>query len=219
MIGPPPCVGTFESNNLECNGSEQDPYPCAWRDRCGAFKTHLRRAKQSPTKWLKLPGWELRRWCDQWVEAYEIEDGTPKNERGDAKKIELREAFDKLVVYLLEQTNRDVANGRLALPGELYLVDHFAQNKYVAIYGRARQGHDKPFVRLQLKPRAKVVEVRTPLNDNDITQAFGIDAQPINSGKFKSKVLVDADDLEHVGRILVTLANSGAIKLPPRARK
>lgn len=222
MTEPPACVGTYAPDETECNGSEADPYPCTWRDRCGALQTYLRRAKQSPTKWLSLEGWELRRWCDQWVEAYEIEAGRPKVQDlipSGVSKGDLRAAFDRLLAYVLNHTDRDVARGRLALPGELYLVDRFPQNRYVTIYGRARQGHDQPFLRLQLKPRAGMLELRTPLDPVEALGAFGLAAEAVTSGKFRSRVLIKGEWADTVGPVLVSLAKVGKISLPAKVRK
>lgn len=217
MVDPPVCLGTYEPAEAECNGSEGDPLPCTWRDRCGAFKTYLRRSKQGITKWLDLEGWEIRRWCDQWIEAYEIENGLPKNEPAPTATPDLRDAFDRLVEYLTtnaHQMGRQFARDRLALPGELYLVDRMSQARYKALYVRAHRGYDRPVVRLRLKPRAGVVEIRLPLEATEVTRVFGAEAVAIKSGQFQSRVDLKAEDLEGVEVRLVGLVSSGAIKLP-----
>jgi hypothetical protein len=218
LLDPPPCLGTFDPNDTECNGSEADPLPCTWRDRCGALKTYLRRSKQGIGRWLDLESWEIRRWCDQWIEAYEIKDGLPKHETPPAPPTELRAAFDGLVLYLItnaHQIGRQFARDRLALPGELYLSDHMAKARYMAIYARAHQGHDRPFVRLRLKPRAGVVEVRLPVTAPEAAQALGVDADAIKTGRFRCKANLKAEALTGVGPRLLGLAKSGVIKLPP----
>lgn len=218
MVDSPPCLGTYEPAEVECNGSKADPDPCTWRDRCGALKTYLRRSKQGIAKWLELEGWEIRRWCDQWIEAYEIEGGIPRVER-EVVKVDLRAAFSELVAELPTKINWEYAQGRLALPGELYLVDRLVQDRYVAFYVRARQGHDRPVVRLQIKPLVGVVELRLPLGAPETAKALGVEAVAIRSGKFKARANLQADELEGVAVKIGALANSGALNLPARVIK
>jgi len=221
-IDPPPCLGLFEPTDGECSGSEADPLPCTWRDRCGAFKTYLRRSKQRAARWLELEGWEIRRWCDQWIEAYEIENGLPKNETPPTLAGDLRQAFEQVVDYLSSNTHqigRQFARDRLALPGELYLVDRMAQARYVAIYARAHQGHDRPVVRLRYKPRAGVVELRLPVEATEAARALGVDAVAIKSGQFRARADLGLETLEGVGARILALAKTGAIKLPPAGVK
>ena len=218
-VDPPPCLGLFEPADGECNGSEADPLPCTWRDRCGALKTYLKRSKQGVGRWLELEGWEIRRWCDQWIEAYEIEEGLPKNEFKPISAGDLREAFDSVVRYLTanaHQVGRQFALNRLALPGELYLVDHMAKARYVAVYARAHQGHDRPVVRLRFKPRAGVVELRLPVEATEAARALGVDAVAIKSGQFQARAELGLEALEGVGARILALAKSGALKLPPK---
>lgn len=190
--------------------------PCTWRDRCGALQTYLRRSKQGIGRWLDLEGWEIRRWCDQWIEAYEIEAGRPKSEPTPIAAHDTREAFDRLVKYLTthaHQIGRQFAQNRLVLPGELYLVDRLAQARYVAIYARAHRGHDRPFVRLRLKPKVGVVELRLPVEAPEAARALGAEAVALKSGQFRSRVDLGPEVLEGVGQRLLALVNAGGIKL------
>lgn len=218
-IDPPPCLGLFEPLDAECNGSEADPLFCTWRDRCGALKTYLKRSKQGVGRWLELEGWEIRRWCDQWIEAYEIENGLPKNEKPPTAVADLREAFDRLVEYLktnAHQVGRQFAEDRLALPGDLYLVDHMDKARYVAIYARAHQGHDRPVVRIRFKPRAGSVELRLPVEAAEAARALGVEAVAIKSGQFRARADIGLEALDGLGSRIFALAKSGALKLPPK---
>ena len=40
MSTPPSCVGTYEKGHEQCDGSNQDPRPCTWRDKCVALGLH-----------------------------------------------------------------------------------------------------------------------------------------------------------------------------------
>jgi hypothetical protein len=180
----------------------------------------LRRSKQGISKWLELEGWEIRRWCDQWIEAYEIENGTPKNEKPSTEvAADIRAAFDRAVAYLTEHTHlvgRQFARDRLAVPGEFYLVDRMAQARYMALYARSHRGHDRPVVRLRLKPRAGVVELRLPVGAPEAAQALGGEAVAIKAGQFRSKMDLGVEALEGVGPRVLALINSGVIALPPK---
>lgn len=219
MVDPPACLGRYEPTEAECNGSEADPDPCTWRDRCGALKTYLKRSKQGIGRWLDLEGWEIRRWCDQWIEAYEIEGGLPKGENPTATTkaaADLRGAFDRLVDYLTTNTHqigRQFASQRLALPGELYLVDRMTQARYKAVYARSAHGHDRPLVRLRLKPKVGVVELRLPIAAPEAARAIGAEATAIKSGQFQSRVELTAETIEGVGPRLLALVSSGGVKL------
>lgn len=221
LVEPPPCVGTYRPTDPECDGSEADPNPCTWRDRCGGLQTYLRRTKQGIGRWLDLEGWQLRRWCDQWIEAYEIEGGIPKAERHKVARpaVNLRAAFDHLVAELPPLIDRDYARDRLALPGELYLVDKLQNARYVAYYVRARRGHDQPVVRLQIKPHVGVVDLRLPLGVSETKAALEVEAEPIKSGKFLARAVLEAEQLEGVEHKIAALANTGALRLPERVSR
>ena len=80
---PPSCVGNYERGDDQCDGSDDDPYPCAWRDKCGAFKAHLSKSRASASTWIDGDGHlvvdlvSFNSSARRWVEVYDIVDGVP----------------------------------------------------------------------------------------------------------------------------------------------
>ena len=55
----PPCVSRYATGNKTCNGNEKgktefEQAPCAWRDRCGAFKTYLKETGEAFEEHVEL---------------------------------------------------------------------------------------------------------------------------------------------------------------------
>lgn len=83
----PACVGTFQAGDPQCDGGLSDPIPCVWRDKCGAFKTHIEARPSDGEKWLDPKSGELladpdffNSFCLDLVSELAVIDGRPQQE-------------------------------------------------------------------------------------------------------------------------------------------
>lgn len=221
---PPSCVGNYERDDDQCDGSDTDPYPCTWRDKCGAFKAHLNKSRANASKWINGDG-ELvvdlvsfNRSAHRWIEVYDIADGVPATEAADNKPlVGIEELFDLFLSRLITEVERGFAKpGKLALPGQLYLRDHRTRHNYATIYCRARQGVDKPLVRVRPRPRDKALEVWLPVTAR-IAAKLGLSARVLSSqGQFKSELVLDQANAIGLAKKIAGLVDGGKIQLPRR---
>lgn len=220
---PPSCVGNYERDDDQCDGSEADPYACAWRDKCGAFKAHLSESRASSSKWIDGDGKLIVDLGDfnlssrRWMETYDIVDGLPRAPVIEQQSMGLDELFDLFLTSLI----RDVgipyaAPGSLALPGQLYLRDHRTRHNYATVYYRARRGHDRPLARVRTRPRDKAIEVWLPVTAR-VAAKLGISARVLTSrGQFKSELVLNQVNAVKLAKKIAGLVDEGKIQLPRR---
>ena len=191
---PPTCVGTHEPEHPECDG---DP-PCAWRDKCGAFKQHLEQTQSRLDVWVDGEGrllrdpWRFNEDCLLWVDQYNIVDGLAP--APETPEVVTGSLFSRFKIMLLAKLEREITpRGRVALPGQLYMVDYLKHHGYVTIYCRASRGWDMPVVRIDPKARSKALEIRLPFAPNQLT---GVDVRVLNHGQFKTGVTIDDQNID-----------------------
>jgi hypothetical protein len=110
----PFCVGEYEKGDVNCDGSpsgtDLQMRCCSWRDRCVAFRKHIRETGETYEQHIELvldekspgggeySGYPLRGrkafmdWCDSLVKKYNIEEGTEKQTISPHKRIPLKRA-------------------------------------------------------------------------------------------------------------------------------
>lgn len=221
---PPQCVGTYDRGDDQCDGSDADPYPCAWRDKCGGFKAHLAKSRSSSATWIDGEGnlvvdlYSFNRSARRWVEVYDIVDGIPTADAAEHRSMGLEELFDLFLSNLVAEVERDFAEpGALALPGQLYLRDHRDRHSYATIYCRARRGHDKPLARVRSRPRDKALEVWLPVTAR-VAAKLGLSARVLVAhGQFKSELVLDQANAIGLAKKIAGLVDGGKIELPRRS--
>lgn len=101
----PHCIGTYEAHEAVCNGDENDPDPCVWRDRCAAVQAHLTEIGQDPEhlvtfKVKKAKAGEPEQQyaagkhgfnrfvilCDEQAKRFGVKDGAPTKQPDKPKK-------------------------------------------------------------------------------------------------------------------------------------
>lgn len=220
---PPTCVGNYARVDEECNGADADPYPCAWRDKCGAFKVHLRKSRANSSKWIDGDGrlvvdlFSFNHSALRWVEVYDIVDGIPTTEAAEHRSMGVDELFDLFLSNLISEVGIPYAKpGALALPGQLYLRDHRSRHNYATVYCRARRGLDRPLARVRTRPRDKALEVWLPVTAR-VAAKLGISARVLVShGQFKSELLLDQTNAVGLAKKIAGLVDGGKIQLPRR---
>jgi hypothetical protein len=91
----PGCVAQYDPEDGVCNGSEDDPKPCAWRDMCGAFQKFLEQRGEDREEYLDLhededgqnysmaaatTNDEFAEFCTEQADVYGVENGIPTKE-------------------------------------------------------------------------------------------------------------------------------------------
>ncbi len=220
---PPACVGSYERNDDQCDGSEADPYPCAWRDKCGAFKAHLSKSRANASKWIDGEGKLVASLASfnestrRWVEVYDITDGLPATKAAKHPSMGLDELFDLFLTNLISEVGRVFAPaGTLALPGQLYLRDHRVRHSYATIYCRARRGRDKALARTRGRFRDGMLEVWLPVTAR-VAAKTGLSARVLTAqGQFRSELIIDQNNAIGLAKKIAGLVEGGKIPLPRR---
>ncbi len=217
---PPSCVGNYERGDSECDSNDADPYPCAWRDKCGAFKAHLSKSRSNASRWINGDGslavslQSFNESTHRWIQVYDIVDGLSSTESTKTRSVGLDELFELFLSNLVNEVSRDFAKpGALASPDQLYLRDHRQRHGYVTIYCRARNGHDKPLARIRSRPRDKVLEVWLPVSAR-VAAKLGLSARVLPShGQFKSELVLDETNAIGIAKKIAGLVDGGKIQL------
>lgn len=219
---PPQCIGGFETGDPECNGSSSDPRPCVWRDKCGAFRAHLQKTRAGLGRWVDTDGelvvdaFKFDQDCRAWVELYQVVDGLPAGEK-PAPTMAVDELFDAFERWLLAEVDRELVAGKLALPGQLFVVDRRERYGYETIYCRAPRGLDRPLAQICIRRKVSQLVVRLPVSAAVVARA-GLDVVVLDRrrGQFRSETYVDEHNAQAFATKLGGLVESGELKLPQR---
>ena len=226
---PPQCIGGFEADDPECNGSSSDPQPCVWRDKCGAFRAHLRKSRSGLGRWVNEDGqlvvdpFEFDQRCRQWVERYQVVDGRvagvmPAGEkRTSAPTMTVDELFDAFQEWLLAEIDREFIADKLALPGQLFAVDRRGQYGYLTIYCRAAQGIDRALAQIYTKRKTVQLAVLLPVKAAIIDRS-GLDVRVLDRrrGQFRSVAYIDESNAQAFALKLGGLVAADLLHLPRR---
>lgn len=129
----------------------------------------------------------------------------------------LTNAATRIFNGIARQTERALVRERgLAQVGDFFITDRRVRSKYLALYAQNRKGRATPIMSTRLRPQQMVLAIQLPV---DIVRPeldpIRDNARPIDIGKFKVEVKVDANaPPASIVAVVYDLIQSGAIELP-----